>query len=142
MGCKKSSTSTARAADLVARDFTATAPNRRWVVDFTSCRLLEAGFVYVASAIDVFSRMIVGWRVSRTMRTDLPLDAPRLHQPRRHRGSCPTPTPATWPVHRAQLGGSADRNLPGVPRSQLWVAVIEGERVSPVRRSSRCPALV
>lgn len=34
-----------------------------------------AGFVYVAFVIDVFARMIVGWRVSRTMRTELVLDA-------------------------------------------------------------------
>jgi putative transposase len=34
-----------------------------------------AGFVYVAFAIDVFSRMIVGWRAAQSMRTDLPLDA-------------------------------------------------------------------
>lgn len=34
-----------------------------------------AGFVYVAFAIDVFSRMIVGWRAARSMTTELPLDA-------------------------------------------------------------------
>jgi transposase InsO family protein len=34
-----------------------------------------AGFVYVAFIIDVFSRMIVGWRVSRSLRSDLALDA-------------------------------------------------------------------
>ena len=33
------------------------------------------GFVYVAFVIDAFSRMIVGWRVSRSLRNDLPLDA-------------------------------------------------------------------
>lgn len=67
-------TSAARPADLVARDFTATAPNRLWVVDFTYVATFS-GFVYVAFAIEVFSRMIVGWRAARTMRTDLPLDA-------------------------------------------------------------------
>jgi putative transposase len=64
----------ARPADLVERDFTATAPNQLWVVDFTYVATF-AGFVYVAFAIDVFSRMIVGWRAARTMTTDLPLDA-------------------------------------------------------------------
>jgi len=44
------------------------------VVDFTYVATL-AGFVYVAFAIDVFSRMIVGWRAARSMKTDLPLDA-------------------------------------------------------------------
>ena len=64
----------ARPADLVKRDFTATAPNQLWVVDFTYVATF-AGFVYVAFAIDVFSRMIVGWRAARSMNTDLPLDA-------------------------------------------------------------------
>ena len=63
-----------RPADLVARAFTAAAPNRLWVVDFTYVATWS-GFAYAAFAIDVFSRMIVGWRVARTMVTDLPLDA-------------------------------------------------------------------
>ena len=65
---------TARPADLVKRDFTATRPNQLRVVDFTYVATF-AGFVYVAFAIDVFSRMIVGWRAARSMKTDLPLDA-------------------------------------------------------------------
>ncbi len=67
-------TTAARPADLVKREFTALAPNRLWVVDFTYVATWS-GFVYVAFAIDVFSRMIVGWRAARTMRTELPLDA-------------------------------------------------------------------
>jgi len=64
----------AQPADLVGRQFAAAAPNRLWVVDFTYVATF-AGFVYVAFAIDVFTRMIVGWRAARTMRTELPLDA-------------------------------------------------------------------
>ena len=64
----------ARAADLVRRDFTAARPNQLWVVDFTYVATF-AGFVYVAFAIDVFSRMIVGWRAATSMKTDLALDA-------------------------------------------------------------------
>jgi transposase InsO family protein len=60
--------------DLVARDFTATRPNQLWVSDFTYVATWR-GFVYVAFVIDVFSRYIVGWRVSSAMRTDLALDA-------------------------------------------------------------------
>ena len=63
-----------RAPDLVKRDFTAIRPNQLWVVDFTYVTTL-AGWLYVAFAVDVFSRMIVGWRAATTMRTDLPLDA-------------------------------------------------------------------
>jgi putative transposase len=64
----------ARPPDLVDRTFTADAPNQLWVVDFTYVATM-AGFVYVAFVIDVFSRMIVGWRAARSMKTDLPLDA-------------------------------------------------------------------
>jgi putative transposase len=62
-----------RPADLVDRDFTATAPNQLWVADFTYVSTW-AGMVYVAFIFDVYSRMIVGWRAARSMRTDLVLD--------------------------------------------------------------------
>lgn len=64
----------AQSPDLVERDFTATRPNQLWVADLTYVASW-AGFVYVAFVIDVFSRMIVGWRVSTTLRSDLALDA-------------------------------------------------------------------
>jgi len=64
----------ARPADLVQRDFTASRPNQLWVADLTYVAT-GAGFVYVAFIIDVFSRMIVGWCVSRSLRSDLALDA-------------------------------------------------------------------
>ena len=63
-----------RAADLVNRDFTAVAPNRLWVTDFTYVPTW-AGMVYAAFVVDVFSRMIVGWSVSTNMRTDLVMSA-------------------------------------------------------------------
>jgi transposase InsO family protein len=63
-----------RPADLVQRNFTADRPNRLWVADLTYVATW-AGFVYVAFVIDVFSRKIVGWRVSRSLRSDLALDA-------------------------------------------------------------------
>jgi putative transposase len=62
-----------RAGDLVNRAFTATAPNQLWVADFTYVATW-AGFVYVAFVIDVYSRMIVGWKADRTMRADLVTD--------------------------------------------------------------------
>jgi putative transposase len=63
-----------RPLDLVNRDFTATRPNQLWVADLTYVATW-LGFVYVAFVIDVFSRMIVGWRVSNSLRSDLALDA-------------------------------------------------------------------
>ena len=63
-----------RPMDLVRRDFSADRPNRLWVADLTYVATW-AGFVYVAFVVDVFSRRIVGWRVSRSLRSDLALDA-------------------------------------------------------------------
>jgi putative transposase len=63
-----------RPADLVDRDFTAPAPNRLWVADLTYVKT-HYGWVYVAFVIDVFSRMVVGWQASTSLRSDLALDA-------------------------------------------------------------------
>ena len=63
-----------RPADLVDRNFTADRPNQLWVADLTYVATW-AGFVYVAFVIDAYSRAIVGWRASRSLRTDLALDA-------------------------------------------------------------------
>jgi putative transposase len=63
-----------RPADLVERQFEAERPNQLWVADFTYVATWR-GFVFVAYVIDVFSRMIVGWRVSNSLQTDLVLDA-------------------------------------------------------------------
>jgi transposase InsO family protein len=63
-----------RPLDLVQREFSAERPNQLWVADLTYVATWR-GFVYVAFVIDVFSRTIVGWRVSSSLRTDLALDA-------------------------------------------------------------------
>jgi putative transposase len=60
--------------DLVQRQFVADAPDRLWVADITYCRTF-AGWVYAAFVLDVFSRRIVGWQLSTSLRTDLALDA-------------------------------------------------------------------
>jgi transposase InsO family protein len=66
--------SAARPLDRVNRQFQADRPNQLWVADFTYVATW-AGFVYVAFVIDVFARRIIGWRVARSMHTDLVLDA-------------------------------------------------------------------
>jgi putative transposase len=63
-----------RPSDLLERDFSAPAPNRRWVADITYVDTV-AGFVYTAFILDLFSRKIVGWQVSGTLRAELALDA-------------------------------------------------------------------
>ena len=60
--------------DLVKRNFTADAPNKLWVADFTYIQT-KTGWVYTAFVIDVFKRVIVGWKVSNRMDTQLVLDA-------------------------------------------------------------------
>ena len=63
-----------RSPDLVERNFTAEAPNQLWVTDLTYVPTWS-GVAYVAFIVDVYSRMIVGWRVAAHMRTDMVLDA-------------------------------------------------------------------
>ena len=63
-----------RPADLVERKFRAPTPNRLWVADLTYVKT-HSGWVYVAFIIDVYSRMIVGWQASRSLRSDLAIDA-------------------------------------------------------------------
>ena len=63
-----------RAGDLLDRDFTADAPNRTWVMDFTYVRTW-AGFGYVAFILDVFAQTIVAWNASTSKVVDL-VDVP------------------------------------------------------------------
>ncbi len=60
--------------DLVDRAFTATGPDQLWVADITYCRTFS-GWVYAAFVIDVHSRRVVGWQLSRSVRTNLGLNA-------------------------------------------------------------------
>ncbi len=63
-----------RPLDRVNRQFKVFRPNALWVADLTYVATWR-GFVYVAFVIDAFARRIVGWRVSRSLRTGLALDA-------------------------------------------------------------------
>ena len=63
-----------RPVDLVERNFTAPGPNRLWVADLTYVKA-HAGWVYAAFVVDVFSRMVVGWQLSTSLRSSLALDA-------------------------------------------------------------------
>jgi putative transposase len=74
---------TVRPADLVERDFSASRPNQLWVADLTYVATWS-GFVYVAFVVDAFSRFVVGWQASRSLRTDLALDALEMAVWQRH----------------------------------------------------------
>jgi putative transposase len=64
----------AKPKDLVKRSFEASRPNKLRVADITYVPTWQ-GFAYVALVIDAYARMIVGWRVSRCLKTELVLDA-------------------------------------------------------------------
>ena len=71
---KKPSAKNVNLPDLVNRQFKANKPNQLWVADFTYVASWS-GWVYVAFVIDVYSRMIVGWRIAATMSSTLVMDA-------------------------------------------------------------------
>ena len=62
------------ADNILDRQFTAEAPNQRWIADFTYIWTAE-GWLYVAVVIDLFSRRAVGWSMSDTMTAQLVTDA-------------------------------------------------------------------
>jgi transposase InsO family protein len=62
------------AENTLARDFTATRPDQRWVTDITYVQTDE-GWGYVAAILDLFSRKVVGWALDTTLETRLPLAA-------------------------------------------------------------------
>ena len=63
------------AANLLDRQFTADAPNRRWVRDTTEFVIGESGKLYLAAILDLFSRVVVGWAVSAVNDRHLTLKA-------------------------------------------------------------------
>src|SRR5204863_2585987 len=74
------------AANLLDRQFTADAPNRRWVGDTTEFVIVESGKLYLAAMLDLFSRFVVGWVVSAVNDRHLALNALTMALNRR----CPT----------------------------------------------------
>lgn len=88
-----------RAGDLLNRDFTAVAPNTKWVADFTYVRTW-AGFVYVAFVLDCYSQKIVAWHASTSKTTPLVLTPLRIALWDRHRHG--------HPVRRGELIAHSD----------------------------------
>jgi putative transposase len=64
------------APNQLAQDFTATAPNRKWVTDITYLATAE-GWIYLAVVLDLFSRKVVGWALSHSLATELVSEALR-----------------------------------------------------------------
>jgi putative transposase len=63
------------AANLLDRQFTAEAPNQRWVGDTTEFVIGESGKLYLAAILDLFSRFVVGWAISAVNDRHLALNA-------------------------------------------------------------------
>jgi putative transposase len=89
-----------RARDLLRRDFTAPAPNRRWVADFTYVPAW-CGIVYVAFVVDIYSRAVVGWAAATHKRAKLVLDALQMALWRRDHDGHP---PGPGLVHHSDAG--------------------------------------
>ena len=75
------------AANLLDRDFTAAAPNQRWVGDTTEFVIGENGKLYLAAILDLYSRFVVGWAISAVNDRRLTLKALEMAVHRR----CPEP---------------------------------------------------
>jgi transposase InsO family protein len=86
--------------DLLHRDFTATAPNQRYVEDITYLPIADGSNLYLATVIDCYSRRLVGWSVADHMRTELVNDA--LTMAAATRGA---PTGAIFDCDHGSVGG-------------------------------------
>ena len=99
-----------RPPDLVGRDFSAPAPNRLWLVDFTYVPTW-AGMAFTAFVSDAYSRRIVGWRTATSMPTSLPLDALEMALWTRHReGATDDRGRLEGLVHHSDAGSQGDFN--------------------------------
>jgi putative transposase len=101
-----------RPADLVERQFKAPAPNRLWVADLTYVKT-HSGWVYVAFIIDVFSRVVVGWQTSCSLRADLAIDALEM---------------AVW--NRTRAGNDLDGLVHHSDRGVQYLSVRYSERLA------------
>ena len=104
--------------DLVKRHFIAERPNSLWRADITYVKT-RAGWAYTAFITDVFSRMIVGWKVANSLRSNLATDA--LQMALSERGD-------TWDlVHHLRQGGAISLCfLLGHP-PRCWHTTLESE---------------
>lgn len=93
-----------RAGDLLDRNFTAAAPNRTWVMDFTYVRAWS-GWVYVAFVVDVYAQRIMAWHAASTKDVDLVMTPIRMATWQREREG--------HPVEPGQLIGHADAGSQG-----------------------------
>jgi putative transposase len=107
------------APDLVERDFNATAPNRLWCADITYLSSWE-GWLYLASAIDCFSRLVVGWCMGEHMRAELVSGALEMAVARRR--------PDARLVHHSDQGSQYTAAIFGERCAQVGIDVSMGSK--------------
>ena len=73
-GCTRRNENRRPQPDLVRREFTSPGPNHLWVADLTQ-HMTGEGWLYLATVLDTFSRMVVGWAMGARARTDIVLSA-------------------------------------------------------------------
>src|SRR6202048_2798391 len=83
------------AANLLERNFTATAPNRIWLADITYIETVQ-GWLYLATVMDLYSRRIIGWAMADHLRAELPLAALRM--------AIAAQRPGAGPIHHSDRG--------------------------------------
>lgn len=105
-----------RAGDLLDRDFTADAPNRVWVADFTYCRAW-AGFVYVAFVVDVFAQRVVAWHAATSKGTDLVMVPLRMALWQREREGRPVELGELIPITPMRVVSTPRF---GSPSTSIW----------------------
>jgi putative transposase len=116
-----------RAGDLLDRDFTAAAPNRTWVTDFTYVRTWT-GFTYVAFIVDVYAQRIVAWHAATTKQTDLVMIPLRMALWQRGREG--HPTIAGELIHHSDAGSQGEFNRSS---QHLDLEVLDGKEAAGCR---------
>ena len=111
------------AANVLDRQFKASAPNQKWVADFTYIWTAE-GWLYVAAVIDLFSRRVVGWSMSAAMTAQLVADALMMAIWRRGKPNAL--------LHHSDQGSQPEFNR----SSQQPFGLIEDARQTPRQASS------
>jgi putative transposase len=105
------------APDLVRRNFRASGPDRLWVADITYLPT-AAGFLYLATIVDAWSRRVVGWSMAAEQRAELVLAALDAALAARR--------PGPWLIHHSDRGTQYTSVALGTRLAELGIAASVG----------------